>query len=121
MPCTSRPGSRLPTALVNANLGLRFLLELGALAAVGYWGWTTGDGLLGPLLAIAAVGAVILVWALFVSPKAKIEVGNLPRFAIELAVWVAAGAALYAAGHAPLAVGFVALAVLSGALNAATR
>ncbi len=24
-----------------ANLGLRFLLELGALAAVGYWGWKT--------------------------------------------------------------------------------
>jgi Protein of unknown function (DUF2568) len=31
-------------AIANANLGLRFLLELGALAAVGYWGWQTADG-----------------------------------------------------------------------------
>ena len=46
-----------------ANLGLRFLLELGALAAVGYWGWETGDGLLGWVLAIGAIAAVIAVWA----------------------------------------------------------
>ena len=56
-----------------ANLGLRFLLELGALAAVGYWGWETGDGLLGWVLAIGAIAAVIAVWALFVSPKHTVE------------------------------------------------
>ena len=109
------------TALVNANLGLRFLLELGALAAVGYWGWTTGDGVLGALLAVAAVAAVIVVWALFISPKARYELAAPARFAIELGVWLAAGAALWIAGHGALALAFVVVAIASGALNAVTR
>ncbi len=109
------------TALVNANLGLRFLLELGALAAVGYWGWTSADGLLKPVLALAAVGAVILVWALFISPKPAIDASAPLRLALELAVWLAAGAALWAAGHGSLALAFVVVAIASGALNAATR
>ena len=63
-----------------ANLGLRFLLELGALAAVGYWGWKSGDGLLGWVLAITAIAAVIAVWALFVSPKHTIETSKPVAF-----------------------------------------
>lgn len=30
-------------ALESANLALRFLLELGVLVAVGYWGFRTGQ------------------------------------------------------------------------------
>jgi hypothetical protein len=41
--------------VIGANLALRFLLELTALTAVGYWGWKTGDGALGWVLAVAAV------------------------------------------------------------------
>ena len=100
-----------------ANLGLRFLLELGALAAVGYWGLETGDGLLGWVLAIAAVGAVIAVWALFVSPKHTIETSKQVSFAIELAVWVAAAAALYATDQTMLALAFLVVSVISGLLN----
>jgi hypothetical protein len=37
--------------LEGANLALRFLLELAALGAVGYWGWRTGSRLTRPLLA----------------------------------------------------------------------
>lgn len=75
--------------VIGANLALRFLLGLCALAAVGYWGWQTGDGVLGLVLAVAAVIA-----ALFVSPKHTIETSKPVAFAIELAVWLAAGAAL---------------------------
>jgi hypothetical protein len=95
--------------VVWANLALRFLLELGALAAVGYWGLETGEGAVGWVLAIAAVASVIAVWALFVSPKHTIETPKQVSFAIELAVWVAAGGALYATDHAPLALAFVAV------------
>ena len=104
-----------------ANLGLRFLLELGPLAAVGYWGWEAGDGLLGWVLAIGAIAAVIAVWALFVSPKHTVEASKQVSFAIELAVWLAAGAALYATGHAALGLAFAALSIASGALNYAWR
>ena len=38
----------------GANLAVRFLiLELGALAIAAYWGYTTADGLLRWVLAIA--------------------------------------------------------------------
>lgn len=107
------------TAVVNANLALRFVLELGALAAVGHWGWRTGEGLLRPVLALAAVGAVVLVWALFVSPNPVIEVAAPLRLLIEIGVWTAAAAALYAVGRETAAVTFAAVAVASGALNAA--
>jgi uncharacterized membrane protein YeiH len=107
--------------LEGANLALRFLLELGALAGVGYWGLETGDGALGWVLAVVAVSAVIAVWALFVSPKHTIETSKPVSFAIELAVWASAGAALAATGHTALALAFVAISVLSGALNYAWR
>ncbi len=62
----------------TANLGLRFLLELGALAAVAYWGFTTNDGVLRWALGIAAPVAVAVVWWLFVSPKARRSTCRVP-------------------------------------------
>lgn len=105
-------------ALRNANLALRFLLELGALAAVAYWGWQTGEGATRWLLAIAAPTAVAVVWWLFVSPKAAVDTPRTARLAVELAVWAAAAAAFWAAGHATLGIVFFVVAVVSGALNA---
>ncbi len=104
-------------ALANANLGLRFLLELGAVAAVAYWALGTGEGALRWLLAVAAAGAVILVWGLFVSPKRAIELPRPLPLAIELAVWAAAGAALGAAGRPWVGIAFFLVAVGSGVLN----
>ena len=103
--------------LQSVNLALRFLLELGALGAVGYWGWETGNGVLRPVLALVAVAAVIVVWALFISPKATFDLARPLQFALELCVWAAAGAALYASGRRGLALAFVVVAVVSGSLN----
>ena len=102
----------------GANLAVRFLvLELGALAIAAYWGYTTGDGVLRWVLAIGAPLLVAAAWGLFVSPKAKVDVPRPARFAIELTILGAAAAALASTGHEALAVGFAALAVLSGSLN----
>lgn len=100
------------------NLALRFSLELSALAAVGYWGWKAGDGALRPVLTLAAV---VIVWALFISPKATIELAGPARLALEFAVWAAAGAALWGGGQLGLAIAFVAVAVVSGSLNYAWK
>jgi hypothetical protein len=47
-----------------ANLALRFVLELAALAALGYWGWTThnrhsapSEGKIGINITLARTGA----------------------------------------------------------------
>lgn len=110
-------GSRGVTIVRGANLALRFFLELGAFAAAAYWGYEAGSGFTRWLLAIVAPAVLIAVWGLFVAPKAGIRVARPLQFAIELSVWAAATAALYAAGAETLAVTFGIVAVVSGALN----
>lgn len=108
----------MTNVLEGANLAVRFLvLELGALAIAAYWGYTTGDGALRWVLAIGAPLLVAAAWGLVVSPKAKVDVPRPVRFAVELTILGAAAAALASTGHKTLAIGFAALAVLSGALN----
>lgn len=104
-------------ALRGANLALRFLLELCGLAALGYWGWTTGSGVTRWLLAGAAVGAMAVVWGLFLAPKRRIDLPAPLRLAIEFLVFATAAAALAATGHTVLAIAFAAVAVISGTLN----
>ena len=104
-------------ALRSANLALRFLLELGALAAVGYWGWKTSEGVMRWVLPVSGILAVVAVWILFVSPDPRISLARPVRLIIEFAVWAAAGAALYAAGQRGLAIGFVVVAIMSGTAN----
>lgn len=105
------------TPLAAFNLGLRFLIELAALAAVGVWGAQAGSGTaLHVALAIAAPIAAASVWGAFVAPKAAVRVREVVRVAIELAVFAAAAAGLAAAGHPTLAVAFGAVAVANGVL-----
>ena len=104
-------------ALRGANLAVRFLLELCALAALGYWGWTSGSGATRWLLAVAAVGAMAVVWGLLLAPKRRIDLAKPLRLAIEFVVCGAAAAALAATGHTALAIAFAVAAVVSGTLN----
>jgi Protein of unknown function (DUF2568) len=105
-----------------ANLGLRFLLELSALAALGYWGlhaapaWPArlGLGLGAPLLAA-------VVWGAFVAPRAAVPVPAPVRLLPEVAVFGAAAAALAAAGQPRLAAALALAAALNRALLAVWR
>jgi hypothetical protein len=68
---------------VSASEALRFLLELGGLAALAYWGGHASPDLpIALLLGIAAPAVLILVWALFVAPRA---VFPMPRMAQAVA------------------------------------
>lgn len=101
-------------ALKNANLGLRFCLELAALAALALWGWTAFSALLLRLaLAVIAPAAAGVAWGLFVSPKARIRAHWAIRAAVEAAVFGGAAAGLFAIGRTSLGAGFVVLAVVS--------
>ena len=100
-----------------ANLGLRFLLELSAIAAVVYWGFEAGSGIWGWFLAVGAAAAVIVVWSLFPSPKATIVLARPLRLGLEFVVFGVAALALAAAGQVILAVVFAAVAAVSSSLN----
>ena len=53
------------------NLLLRFLLELTALVALGYWGFHAAAGMAGILICIGAPLAFAVLWGLFAAHKAK--------------------------------------------------
>ena len=108
------------SAVEDANLALRFLLELCALAALGYWGWHAGASRAARLgLAVGAALAAAVVWAVFVSPGRPVDPPAPFRFALELAVFGAAAAGLLAAGRPRLAAALVLAYAANRALMAA--
>ncbi|MFF7973436.1 DUF2568 domain-containing protein [Streptomyces sp. NPDC007905] len=54
------------------NLGVIFLIELGALAAVSYWGYTR-LGTQGRPAVVVAPGVLDWLWGLFGSPRARFK------------------------------------------------
>ena len=102
-------------------LTVRFLLELTALWALGYWGWTQHTGLVRVLLAVGAPLAAATLWGVFRVPgyprEAPVAVRGPVRLLVEAVVFGSATWALYAAGRADWAVVF---AVVVGAHYAAS-
>ncbi|MDF2723841.1 MAG: hypothetical protein K0Q59_3516 [Paenibacillus sp.] len=86
-----------------------FALELAAMAAFGYWGYHLAAGaLLRITLAVAAPLIVIVLWGMFLAPKASFPIFSFPaRTALKMVVFVAASAALFATGSHTLAFGFL--------------
>lgn len=104
-------------ALRLANLGVRFALELAALAAVAYWGATApAGGVVRLSLAIAAPVLVAVVWGLFIAPKARIPTGLFGRAGLGFVVFSIAALALWARGQTSLAVVFEGVALASSVL-----
>lgn len=100
------------TPVEAVALGVRFLLELGALVAVGYWGAATRPGFAG--LAVGAAGALALAvaWGAFVSPKAPRRLPDPWRLLAELLAFGLATAALLVSGLTTLAVVYATVAVV---------
>jgi hypothetical protein len=86
-----------------ANDGLRFSLELCALAAVAYWGWSEHGGVWRWVLVVAAPLAVAALWGKTIAPKAKRRVRDPWRLVVELLVFGGAVAALLDADQPVLA------------------
>lgn len=96
-----------------ANLALRFLLELCALAALGYWGFATQSGW--PLKLLLGLGAPLLaatVWGVFGSPKALVPLTGPAHLALDMLVFGSGALALIAAGRPGLG-GLFALALVA--------
>ena len=106
------------------NLAVRFVLEIAALVAIGYWGWTQHDGFVRYLLAIGGPLLAAVLWATFAVPdapsrsgKAPVPVPGIIRLALELALFAFAAWALYDAGNSLLALILAAVVVVHYALS----
>lgn len=90
-------------ALKMLNLGVRFLLELCLLAAVGYWGFKTQSSW--PMRILFGIGLPILIailWGMFVSPKAMYALSGASHLTLELVLLASGSLALFASGKPTL-------------------
>jgi hypothetical protein len=104
-------------ALLLANEALAFLLELVALAALGYWGFHVGHGTAARLaLAIGAPLLAAVVWGLFAAPRATFKVPTAGVVAVKVLVFGSATAAFFGTGHPVLGIVFAIVVVANTAL-----
>jgi hypothetical protein len=96
-----------------ANLTLRFILELGGVAALGYWGSQAVDGPGAIVLAIGASLALIIVWSVVVARNADNALTQPQRDLIGTGLLLVAAGALFAAGQPAAAVVFGAVVVVN--------
>jgi Protein of unknown function (DUF2568) len=96
------------------NLGLAFLLELAALAALAYWGYRL-DASAGVrwIVAIGAPLALALTWSLIAAPTARRRLARTPLLGFKLLVFTLAAALLYSTGRHALAIPFEAATLLN--------
>ena len=101
----------------GANLALRFLLELCALGALGYWGFKIGNGTITKIaLGVGAPLVAAAIWGTFVSPQAPVQLPWPLSLLLQVLVFGSATAALVATGHRTLAVVFGVIVVINAIL-----
>jgi hypothetical protein len=100
-----------------ANLALRFLLELLALAALAYWGVHTGGSPAADVaLGAGAPLAAASLWARYAAPRSARRLRGPARAGVELSVLGAGALGLAAAGHPLLAAAFAAVVLINAVL-----
>ena len=99
--------------LEKGALVLRFLLEVAGVAALVWWGIKVGtDDVSRAGLAIVAGGALILIWALVVAPKARNPLSPVTRWLIGTVLLMIAAVALWTVGPQELAILFAVLVAI---------
>jgi hypothetical protein len=109
-------------AVKALNVAIRFfVVELGALAGAAYWGFeaTSGAGQL--WLTVLAPVAVVVVWGLFIAPKARVQIPKQAALAIELVLLVLVAVGVAVTGPVWLGIAYGAIALVSGVGNYVLR
>ena len=102
---------------VGANDVLRLVLELFAFVSLGLWGFLSWDLPWSIVFGVGAPVLAILLWALFLSPRAVLAIDLYGRSLIELLVMGAAALAWLDLGQPIVAIVFGVVAVVSGVIS----
>ncbi len=98
-----------------------FACEIAAFVVLAVWGAVSWPFPANVVAGIVTPAIAVLMWALFVSPRAVLAVHPFIRAVVELLVFGAAGAALWAMGLFWLGVAYAVVAVTVGALSGRSR
>ncbi len=93
---------------------IRFALEVTAFIALGIWGFTQFEQPMDWAVGLGAPLLAVIVAALFVSPKAVVQLDVYGRGLVEILLYSAGGLALVVMGHAWFALGYIALGAIVG-------
>ncbi|WP_105566060.1 YrdB family protein [Microbacterium halophytorum] len=110
----ANPASEQPIRRITALDVLRLLSELAAFAILALWGFLAWPFWSNIVFGIVTPGIAIVLWALFVSPKAVLSVHPFIRIVVELMVFVGATIALWGLDLPWLGLGFGVAAVAIG-------
>jgi len=102
---------------IAVNLGVRFLLELAMLVALGWVGGEIGSSWVirvGLAIALPLVAAV--VWGMFIAPKAPRRLTDPAKLLVELLLFSGACVGLAAVGHPWLAAAFAIVVAVNTAV-----
>ena len=90
-----------------------FALEIVAIVALAYWGFTMDAAIwAGSSSDVGTPAVAVLLWMMFAAPKARIPVSGAAVVGVKILVYGAATLAIAAAGHIALAVAFLGLVLL---------
>jgi Protein of unknown function (DUF2568) len=99
-----------------ANAAFRFLLELCALLAIGYWGFASADGVKAVVRGLGVPLLMIAVWGTFGAPGAPLRAAAPMRLALLAVIYGWAVAALASIGQLVLAIALGAAVVVNTVL-----
>jgi len=109
---------RAPLAPIDI---LAFVCEILAFVTLAIWGFTMWPFPWNIVAGLGAPALAILVWALFVSPRAVLAVHPFVRGVVELLVYVSATIAWWSMGAAWVGLAFGIVAVTVGVLAGRRR
>ena len=115
-----QPAAGMRAALTPLDI-LAFLCELFAFGSLAFWGFVSWPFPWNVVAGIGAPAVAILVWALFVSPRAVFAVHPFVRAIVELLVFATATIAWWSLGSAWVGLGFGVIAVTVGVLAGRRR
>ncbi|MCR2785121.1 MULTISPECIES: YrdB family protein [unclassified Microbacterium] len=100
---------------------LSVVCGLFAFGTLAFWGFVAWDWPWNLVVGIGSPVVAILLWALFVSPRAVLAVHPFVRALVELLVYAAATIAWWALGNAWVGLGFAVVAVTVGVISGRRR
>lgn len=111
-------GTRAPLSAVDL---LAFACELFAFFTFAFWGFAGWAVPLNLAFGIGTPVAALLLWALFVSPRAVLSVHPFVRAVIELLIYAGATIAWWSMGQTWVGLVFAVVAVTAGLLSGRRR
>ncbi|MFS0893027.1 YrdB family protein [Microbacterium sp. 179-I 3D3 NHS] len=117
MPQDPAPVPGVDRPIVTALDVVRVIVLIAAVASLALWGFA---GWPFPWNIVAGIGApvvLLLVWALFLSPRPVLRVHPFLRAAVELLIYVGVTIAWWSMGQALIGTAFALVAVVTGVLS----